>query len=100
MCLVWFSQQTAITFLFRIRPLKTDFPLNNVYIYTYTHIYSVRISQETHYFSATESNGSMLFGETVAVYCENRIEHTDALCGQNAEILNVEERARTVTAVL
>jgi hypothetical protein len=25
----------------------------------------------------------MLFGETVAVYCENHTEHT--LCGQNAE---------------
>jgi hypothetical protein len=27
----------------------------------------------------------MLFGETVAVYCENRTEHTDTLCGQNAD---------------
>jgi hypothetical protein len=27
----------------------------------------------------------MLFGETVAVYCENRTEHTDTLCGQNVE---------------
>jgi hypothetical protein len=26
----------------------------------------------------------MLFGETVAVYCENHTEHTDTLCGQNA----------------
>jgi hypothetical protein len=26
----------------------------------------------------------MLFRETVAVYCENRTEHTDTLCGQNA----------------
>jgi hypothetical protein len=25
----------------------------------------------------------MLFGETVTVYCEN---HTDTLCGQNAEL--------------
>jgi hypothetical protein len=31
----------------------------------------------------------MLFGETVAVYCENHTEHTDALCGQNAELWNV-----------
>jgi hypothetical protein len=30
----------------------------------------------------------MLFGETVAVYCENGTEHTDALCGQNAEFFN------------
>jgi hypothetical protein len=28
----------------------------------------------------------MLFGETVAVYCENHTEHTDTLYGQNAEI--------------
>jgi hypothetical protein len=27
----------------------------------------------------------MLFGETVAVYCENHTEHTDALWGLNAE---------------
>jgi hypothetical protein len=27
----------------------------------------------------------MLFGETVAVYCENHMEHTDTLRGQNAE---------------
>jgi hypothetical protein len=29
----------------------------------------------------------MLFGETVAVYCENHTEHTNTLCGQNAESL-------------
>jgi hypothetical protein len=26
----------------------------------------------------------MLFGDTVAVYCENHTEHTDTLCGQNS----------------
>jgi hypothetical protein len=31
----------------------------------------------------------MLFGETVAVYCENHTEHTDTLCGQNAEFCYV-----------
>jgi hypothetical protein len=31
----------------------------------------------------------MLFGETVAVYCENHTEHTDTLCGQNVEFLYV-----------
>jgi hypothetical protein len=36
-----------------------------------------RTSQETHYVSATESSRLMLFGETVAVYCENHTEHTD-----------------------
>jgi hypothetical protein len=30
----------------------------------------------------------MLFRETVAVYCENHTEHTDTLCGQNAEFCN------------
>jgi hypothetical protein len=38
-----------------------------------------------HYISATKPNQLMLFGETVAVYCENHTEHTDTLCGQNAE---------------
>jgi hypothetical protein len=27
----------------------------------------------------------MLFGETVAVYCENHTQHINTLCGQNAE---------------
>jgi hypothetical protein len=31
----------------------------------------------------------MLFGETVAVYCENQTEHTDTLSGQNAGVLYV-----------
>jgi hypothetical protein len=30
----------------------------------------------------------MLFGETVAVYCENHTEHTDKMCGQYVEILS------------
>jgi hypothetical protein len=33
----------------------------------------VRASQETYYISATETNRLMLFGETVAVYCENEV---------------------------
>jgi hypothetical protein len=36
---------------------------------------------ETHYVSATEPNRLMLFGETVAVYCENHTEHINTLCG-------------------
>jgi hypothetical protein len=31
----------------------------------------------------------MLFKETVTVCCENHTEHTDTLCGQNAEYVNV-----------
>jgi hypothetical protein len=43
-----------------------------------------------HYVSDTEPNWLMLFGKTVAVYYENHTEHTDTLCGQNAEyIFNV-----------
>jgi hypothetical protein len=49
----------------------------------------VRTSQETHYVSATKPSRLMLFRETVAVYCENHTEHTDTLCGQNAEFFHV-----------
>jgi hypothetical protein len=42
---------------------------------------TVRTSQKTHYVSTTKPNRLMLFGETVAVYCENLSEHTDTLCG-------------------
>jgi hypothetical protein len=42
-------------------------------------------SQETHYVSVTKPNRLMLFRGTVAVYCENHKEHTNTLCGQNAE---------------
>jgi hypothetical protein len=31
----------------------------------------------------------MLFKETVAVYCENHTEHTDTICGPNADSQNV-----------
>jgi hypothetical protein len=37
----------------------------------------------------TKPNRLMLFRETVAVYCENHTEHTNTLCGQNAEFLYV-----------
>jgi hypothetical protein len=51
---------------------------------------SVRTWQETNYVSATKPNLLMLFSETVAVYCENHTEHTNTLCGQNAEFCYVE----------
>jgi hypothetical protein len=50
----------------------------------------VRTWQETHYVSATKPSRLMLFRETVAVYSENHMEHTNTLCGQNAEIFNVQ----------
>jgi hypothetical protein len=40
---------------------------------------AVHTSQETHAVSAAEPSWLMLFGETAAVYCENRTEHTDTL---------------------
>jgi hypothetical protein len=46
---------------------------------------SFHTSQETYYASATKRSQLMLFRETVAVYCENQTEHTNTLCGQNAE---------------
>jgi hypothetical protein len=45
----------------------------------------------------------MLFGETVAVYCENCTEHTYMLCGQNAEFYCtriLKQVVRTVTTGL
>jgi hypothetical protein len=38
-----------------------------------------------HIKSPLRSPTSLLFAETVAVYCEDRTEHTDVLCGQTAE---------------
>jgi hypothetical protein len=37
-------------------------------------------SQEAHYVSTTKPNRLMLFKETVAVYCENHMEHTNTIC--------------------
>jgi hypothetical protein len=45
---------------------------------------SVRTSQEAHYVSTTNTNRLTSFKETVAVYCENYMEHTTTICGQNA----------------
>jgi hypothetical protein len=44
----------------------------------------------------------MLFGETVAACCENHMEHTNTLCGQNDEFSSVNACAgfEAVTAML
>jgi hypothetical protein len=44
-------------------------------------------SQEIYYVSTTKTNRLMLFGETLAVYCEKHTEKTDKLCGQNVEFV-------------
>jgi hypothetical protein len=54
---------------------------------TVLYMNSVCTSQETHYVSTTNPIRLMLFGETVAVYCENHAEHTDTLCGENVEFV-------------
>jgi hypothetical protein len=41
------------------------------------------VPHRKHHVNATEPNLLMLCGETVAVCCENRMEHTDTLCGQS-----------------
>jgi hypothetical protein len=51
------------------------------------YINSIRTSQGTHPFSITKHNRLMLFGETVALYCDNDMENINTLCGQNAEFL-------------
>jgi hypothetical protein len=48
----------------------------------------IEATQETYYFSTIKSNWFILSRETVAVYCENRTEHIDTLCGQNAVYIN------------
>jgi hypothetical protein len=57
-----------------------DIRLHNIYKHP------VCTSQKTRHVSATETNRLMLFGETIAVYCENHTEHINTLCGQNTEI--------------
>jgi hypothetical protein len=52
---------------------------------------SVRASQETHYVSATKPNRLILFREIIAVYCENHMEHMNALCGQNVGFFYMSE---------
>jgi hypothetical protein len=57
--------------------------INLIKTWSSSQINSVRTSRETHCISATKPNRLMLFRETI-VYCENRMKHTNTLCGQNA----------------
>jgi hypothetical protein len=45
----------------------------------------VFVPHRKHYVSATKPSRLMLFREIIAVYCENHMEDTNILCGQNAE---------------
>jgi hypothetical protein len=51
--------------------------------------YSVRTAKKTLHFTITTINRLTLFKGIIAVYSENRTELINALCGQNAELLNV-----------
>jgi hypothetical protein len=51
------------------------------------HTDTVRTSQESYYFSGTETNRLMPFKETVAVYCVNHTEHT-VHCVANMQSFN------------
>jgi hypothetical protein len=52
-----------------------------------------RSSQETHCVSVTEPNRLMLFGEIVAVYCENHTEHREcSVFGVLRELVHIEEK--------
>jgi hypothetical protein len=42
----------------------------------------------------------MLIGERVAVYCENRMEHSKTLCGQDALFGVLEQVVRILTTRL
>jgi hypothetical protein len=37
----------------------------------------------------------MLFGETVAVYCDKHTEYTDTMCGKNVEFVPHRKLIRT-----
>jgi hypothetical protein len=63
---------------FVINPLKIEFLPNHIYKFSSYLTRNILLH-------GYESNRLMLFGETVAVYCENHTEHTDTLCEQNAE---------------
>jgi hypothetical protein len=45
----------------------------------------VTFYQATRRPATTKTNRLMLFREEVAVYCENHMEHTNTLCGENVE---------------
>jgi hypothetical protein len=48
----------------------------------------------------TTTNRLMLFGGKVAVYCDNHMERTDTLCGQNAEFLMLKHVVHIITTGL
>jgi hypothetical protein len=56
------------------------------------------VPHRKHYISATKPNRLMLHRETVAVYYENHVEHTNRLCGQNLKFSMLKQVVYIVTA--
>jgi hypothetical protein len=76
--------QCPLVFLIRVRIilklLKLEVQTVPVYCEIHMeHANTVRTSQETRYFSATDTNLLTLFRETLAVCCENHTEHTNTI---------------------
>jgi len=53
------------------------------------YIHSVRTAQKTHSVSVIKTSHLMLHREIIAVCSEIYTKHTNTLCGQNVELLNV-----------
>jgi len=60
----------------------------------------VRTAQETLSVSVIKTSRLMLYREIIAVCSEMHIKHTNALCGQNVELLNVKLAVHIVTSGL
>jgi hypothetical protein len=68
------------SFLFVIFEVSTAVIMKNIVFWD---IETQFVPHKKHHVSATEPTRLMVCGETVAVCCENRTEHTDTLCGQS-----------------
>ena len=60
----------------------------------------VRTAQQTHTVSVIQTNQLMLYREIIAVCSQIHTKHTNTLCGQNVELLNVKLVVHIVTTVL
>jgi hypothetical protein len=58
----------------------------------------VRTAQETHSVSVIQTSQLMLYKEIMAVCSQIHTKHTNTLCGQNVELLNVKLAVHIVTS--
>jgi hypothetical protein len=61
------------------------------------HTNPVRISLETYYVSAAQTNRLIMFKKTVALYCDSHTEHTNTRCGLNYNFLRLKQVVHVVT---